>query len=179
MLDDNEHQGLESFEATLEGHLDDGSPVYSGTWKVPKDDDDPRYFVMVEFIAGKTWVYWGTSALKATLDVLEWPRVYRELTEIQENGFKRMIAHGALDINYGRKKIVGPDRYQQRKLGALEASLQTAQQRVTKKVEALDGQRGKVQESVSKGHGKCLEQRQHVLVRMEHELKTPRTTKLI
>jgi len=31
MLDDNEHQGLESFEATPEGTLDDGSQVYSGS----------------------------------------------------------------------------------------------------------------------------------------------------
>ncbi len=171
MLDDNEHQGLESFEATLAGTLDDGSQVYSGTWKTPKDDDDPRHFVIVEPKEGKTLVYWGTPALKAALDVLEWPRVYRERTEIQENSFKRMIAHGALDINYGRKKIIGPDRHQQRKREALEASVHTAQQRVSKKVEALDEQRAKVQESESKGHGKRLEQRQHALGRVEQEVK--------
>ncbi len=169
MLDDNEHQGLESFEATREGTLDDGSQVYSGTWTVPKDDDDPRHFVIVEPKAGKTLVYWGTPALKAALDVLEWPRVYRERTERQENSFKRMIAHGALDINYGRKKIVGPDRHQQRKRETLEASLQTAQQRVTKKVEALDEQQAKVQESEAQGHGKRLEQRQHALGRVKQE----------
>jgi len=171
MLDDNEHQGLDSFEATLEGTLDDGSQVYSGTWKVPKDDDDPRHFVIVEPKDGKTLVYWGTPALQAALDVLEWPRVYRERTEIQENSFKRMIAHGALDINYGRKKIVGPDRHQQRKRETLEASLQTAQQRVNKKVEALDEQQAKVHESEVKGHGTRLEQRQRALVRVEQELK--------
>ena len=33
MFDDNEHQGLDSFEATLEGTLDDGSQVYSGNQK--------------------------------------------------------------------------------------------------------------------------------------------------
>jgi hypothetical protein len=171
MLDDNEHHGLDSFEATFEGALDDGSQVYSGTWKGAKDDDDPRHFAIVEPKAGKTLVYWGTPALKAALDVLEWPRVYRERTEIQENSFKRMIAHGALDINYGRKKIVGADRHQQRKREALEAAWQTAQQRVAKKVEALDEQRAKVQESEAKGHGKRLEQRQHALVRVEQELK--------
>jgi hypothetical protein len=171
MLDDNEHQGLDSFEATLAGTLDDGSEVYSGTWKVAKEDDDPRHFVIVKPQEGKTLVYWGTPALKTALDIIEWPKVYRERTEIQENSFKRMIAHGALDINYGRKKIVGPDRHQQRKYEVLEASLQTAQQRVIKKVEALDEQRAKVQESEAKGHGKRLEQRQHALVRVEQELK--------
>src|SRR5688572_33326004 len=39
MLDDTEHQGLDSFEATLAGTLDDGSQVYSGVWKAPKADD--------------------------------------------------------------------------------------------------------------------------------------------
>ncbi len=102
---------------------------------------------------------------------MEWPRVYRERTEMQENSCKRIIAHGALDINYGRKKIVGPDRHQQRKCEALEAAMHTAQQRVTKKVEALDEQQAKVQESEAKGHGKRLEQRQHAFVRVEQELK--------
>jgi hypothetical protein len=171
MLDDNEHQGLESFATTLEGTLDDSSQVYSGTWKVAKDNDDPRHFVLVESQAGKTLVYWGTPALKAALDVMQWPQVYRERTEIQENSFKRMMAHGALDINYGRKKIVGPDRHQQRQRETLEASWQTAQQRVTKQVEALDEQQAKVQESEAKGHGKRLEQRQHALGRVEQALK--------
>jgi hypothetical protein len=31
--------------------------------------------------------------------------VYRNRAEIQENNIKRMIAHGALNINYGIKKI--------------------------------------------------------------------------
>ena len=33
MLDDNEHQGLESFEATEVDTLEDGTKVYSGPWK--------------------------------------------------------------------------------------------------------------------------------------------------
>jgi hypothetical protein len=171
MLDDNEHQGLDSFEATLKGTLDDGCRLYSGTWKTPKDVDDPRHFVIVEPHEGKTLVYWGTPVLKAALDGLEWPRVYRERTEIQENSFKRMIAHGALDINYGRKKIVGPDRHQHRQRETLEASWQTAQQRVTQKIKALDEQQAKVQESEAKGHGKRLAQRQHALGRVQQELK--------
>jgi len=171
MLDDNEHQGLESFNATCEGTLDDGSQVYSGRWKQPKEADDPRHLVIVEPQEGKTLVYWGTPALKTALDVLEWPRVYRNRTEIQENSFKRMIDHGALDINYGRKKIVGPDRHQQRKRTEMETSLETAQQRVNKKVEALHEQQAKVEESESKGHGKRLQQRQQALGRAQQELQ--------
>lgn len=97
--------------------------------------------------------------------------MYRDRTEIQENRFKRMIAHGTLDINYGRKKIVGPDRQQQRKRDELKASLDKAQQRVTKKGEALGEQQDKVEESKSKGHGKRLEQRQHALGRVQQELQ--------
>lgn len=52
LLDDNEPHGLESFEATPEGLLDDGSQVYSGSWKAPKDDD-PRLLVMVVPKEGK------------------------------------------------------------------------------------------------------------------------------
>ena len=171
MLDDNEHHGLDSFEATFADTLDDGSQVYSGTWKTPKHEDDPRHFVIVEPQEGKTLVYWGTPKLKAALEVSEWPRVYRERTEIQENSFKRMIDHGALDINYGRKKVVGPDRHQQRKREQLEASVETAQQRVAKKVDALHEQQAKVEESKANGHGKRLEQRQQALERVEQELE--------
>lgn len=171
MLDDNEHHGLESFEATLAGTLDDGSQVYSGTWKAPKDDDDPRHFVIVEPQEGKTLVYWGTPKLQAALEATAWPRVYRERTEIQENSFKRMIAHGALETNYGRKKIVGPDRHQQRQREDLEASVATAQQRLGKKVEALQEHQAKVEESTSKGHGKRLEQRQQAWVKGQQGLQ--------
>src|SRR2546428_8310991 len=163
-LDDNEHHGLESFAATPEGTLDDGSQVYSGSWKASKDDD-PRFFVIVVPKEGKLLVYWGTPQLKAIVEVSKWPQLYRERTEIQENSFKRMIDHGALETNYGRKKIVGPDRHQQRKRESLAASLETAQQRVDKKVEALHEQLAKVEESTSKGHSKRLEQRQQALLR--------------
>ena len=171
MLDDNEPHGLASFEATSEGPLDDGSQVYSGSWKAPKDDDDPRLFVIVVPTEGKTLVYWGTPKLKATVEVREWPQLYRERTERQENSFKRMIDHGALETNYGRKKIAGPDRHQQRKREDFEASLATAQRRVANKVEALQAQQAKVTESKSKGHGTRLEQRQQARLRGEQELE--------
>src|SRR6516225_4091830 len=136
MLDDNEHQGLVSFEATLEETRKDGTKVYSGPWKIPRADD-PRHFVIVEPVEGKTLVYWGTPRVKATMELTTWPQVYRERSEIQENSFKRMIDHGALNTNYGRKKIVTVDRHQQRAREQLEQSLAPAQKRVTKQADAI------------------------------------------
>lgn len=72
-------------------------------------------------------VYWGTPKVKDALETSQWPRVYRERNEIQEHSFKRMNDHGALKINYGRKKIVGPDRHQQRQREQLEQSLTDSQ----------------------------------------------------
>ena len=93
----------------------------------------------------------------------EWPRGYRARNEIQENSFKRMIDHGALHTNYGRQRIVGPDRHQQRAREHLEQSLAAAQQRVVKKAEAVKAKQDQVAESESKGHGTRLEQRQRAL----------------
>ena len=132
MLDDNEHQGLASFEATEVSTLEDGTRVYSGPWKVPRADD-PRHVVMVEPAEGKTLVYWATPKVKGALAVSEWPRVYRARNERQEHSFKRMIDHGALDTNYGRKKIAGPDRHQQRAREKLDQSLETAHKRIDEK----------------------------------------------
>jgi hypothetical protein len=170
MLDDNEHAGLESFEATLVDTLDDGTRVYSGPWQEPRADD-PRHFVIVAPPEGKTLVYWGTPQVKEALETRQWPRVYRERNERQERSFKGMKDHGALDINYGRKKVVGPDRHQQRKREKLEQSLEAAHQRVDKKSAALKAQQDKVAESERKGHGPRLEQRQRALVVMDKELK--------
>jgi len=126
---------------------------------------------MVEPTADKTLVYWGTPKVKEALDVSEWPRVYRERNAIQELSFKSMLAHGGLEINDGRKTILGPDRHHQRKQEHLEASLETAHERVNKKEEALKSQQAKVAASEAKGHGRRLEQRQGKLVTVEHELK--------
>ena len=64
MLDDNEHVGRGSFEATEVATLDDGTKVYSGPWKACRHDD-PRHFVIVEPTEGKTLVYWGTPKVEA------------------------------------------------------------------------------------------------------------------
>jgi hypothetical protein len=170
MLDDNEHAGLESFEATEVDTLEDGTGIYSGRWKASRPDD-PRHFVIVAPAEGKTLVYWGTPQVENALEASEWPRVYRERNEIQELSFKRMIAHGGLDINYGRKTILGPDRHHQRQQAQLVQVLETAHKRVAKTAEAVTAQQDKVAESEAKGHGKRLEQRQRTLGTLERELK--------
>jgi hypothetical protein len=170
MLDDNEHQGLESFEATRVDTLDDGTRVYRGSWKVTRPDD-PRHFVLVVPTEGKTLVYWGTPKVQDALQAPEWPRVYRERNERQENSFKRMIDHGALQTNYGRQKIVGPDRHQPRAKEQLDQLRRAAKRRLDKKAEARKTQQAKVAESASKGHGKRLEPRQRALSGLEKELQ--------
>jgi hypothetical protein len=159
MLDDNEHQGLDSFEATQVDTLADGTRVYSGPWKVSRPDD-PRRFVLVKPPGGKTLVYWATPKVEAVLEATEWPRVYRARNELQEQSFKRMIDHGALDINYGRKRIVGPDRHQPRARAKLNQALAATQKRVAQKTETLKTKLAQVAESALQGHGKRLEQRQ-------------------
>jgi hypothetical protein len=170
MLDDNEHQGLESFAATAVGPLDAGTQVYSGPWKVPRPDD-PRQCVMVEPPKGKTLLYWGTPKVQATLAATEWPTVYRERSEMQEHSFKRMLDHGALNTNYGRKKISGPDRHQQREQEKRDQALVAAQKRLEKKAEEVRAQQAKVVEAEHKGHGKRLEQRQRAVAVVAKERK--------
>lgn len=108
-------------------------------------------------------VYWGTPRVKATVEPITWPQVYRVRSERQENSFKRMIDHGALNTNYGRKKLIGADRHQQRVREHLDQALEAAQKRVEKQSQKVKTQQAKVVESASKGHGKRLEQRQHTL----------------
>jgi len=144
--------------------------VFCGVWQVPRPDD-PRFFVIVEPPTGKTLVYWGTPRRRDTWAPLEWPRVYRERNEIQENSFKRMIDHGALSINYGRKTIVGADRHQQRARSKLEQALEGAQQRIERKAQELEAQQDKVAESEQRGHGKRLEQRQQALAKWQAEVQ--------
>ena len=82
MLDDNEPHGVESFQATEVGPLDDGTRLYEGPWKVTREDDD-RHFVIVEPQDRKPLVYWGSPQVKAEAEA--WPEIYRARTELQEN----------------------------------------------------------------------------------------------
>src|SRR5207248_10348340 len=133
--------------------------------------EDPRHLVIVEPAEGKTLVSWGTPQVKAALEPTAWPQVSQARSEIQENSFKRMMDHGALNTNYGRKKIVAPDRPQHRQKEQLDQALEAAQQRVDKKAEALKRQQAKVAESEAKGHGKRLEQRQRTCAVLDKALK--------
>ena len=132
--------------------------------------------MIVQPAAGKTLVYWGTPQVQDALEAQEWPRVYRERNEIQEHRFKDMIDHGALNINYGRKKILGADRHHQRQQAPLAQSLETARKRVDKTTAALQAQQDKVAESASKGHGKRLEQRRRTLLTLEQACKEAQAT---
>jgi hypothetical protein len=170
MLDDNEHHGLESFEATPVTTLDDGTRFYEGPWKVARKDDT-RHFVIVEPQESKTLVYWGNAKVKAELEAGQWPEVYRARTELQENAFKRMIEHGALDINVGRKTLLGPDRHQQRAEAKVHEALDTARHRVAKRRLELEAKREQVAQSEAQGHGKRLEQRQRAASELEDKLR--------
>jgi len=172
MLNENEHKGLSSFDTTRLGTDEEGSPVYRGTWKEPRPED-PRCFVLVESIE-RILVYWGTPRLEKSVEPIQWPRLYRQRTEIQENRFKRMIDHGALNTNYGRKKQIGPDRHQQRAQEKLQKALVGAQVKVDKKEDRVQRQHAKVTESTRKGHTTRLHQRQRTLAVEEEALKTAR-----
>jgi hypothetical protein len=169
MLDRNEYDGLSSWSVTRIGTLGDGSPVYEGKWAKDREND-PRHFVLVE-TADRVLPYWGTSKVKEVLSPIEWPEVYRERTEIQEYRFKEMKAHGALDVNYGAKKITGPDRHQQRACEGLTEAKEKVQHKVSRQEQLLRDQEAKVAESQEKGHTKRLEQRQCRLGQVQEKLK--------
>jgi hypothetical protein len=109
--------------------------------------------------------------VKAELEAGQWPAVYRARTELQENAFKRMIEHGALDINVGRKTILGPDRHQQRAEAKVREALETARHRVANRRLELEVKREQVSQSQSRGHGKRLEQRQRAASELEEKLR--------
>lgn len=169
MLDKNEYQDLSSWETTRIGTLADDSVVYTGEWKEPREDD-PRQFVLVE-TPERVLAYWGTSKVGEHFDPLQWPLLYRQRSEIQENSFRRMIAHGALNVNYGTKTVLGPDRHQQRAKEKLTAQVQAVEKKIDKKAQLLSVQQEKVTESVTKGHGTRLQQRQQRLGVVQEELK--------
>ncbi len=169
MRNTNEYRDLSDWDTEVAGQLEDGRTVYQGQWREPRDKD-PRHFVMVES-PERLLVYWGTPNVAEAFDALEWPGLSAQRTEVQENSFKRMIAHGALNVNYGTKKIVGPDRHQQRAQEAVDKKLTGVQARRAHKVAQLSDQQEKVKESVEKGHGTRLAQRQRRQGLMENEVE--------
>ena len=69
MLDKNEYQDLSSWETTRIGTLADGSVVYTGQWKEPREDD-PRQFVLID-TPQRVLAYWGTSKVGEHFDPLQ------------------------------------------------------------------------------------------------------------
>jgi hypothetical protein len=81
-----------------------------------------------------------------------------------------MIDHGALNINVGRKTILGPDRPQQRAEAKVREALEAAQHRVEKRRVALEAKREQVSQSQARGHSQRLEQRQRAASELEDKL---------
>lgn len=169
MLDKNEYQDLSSWETLRLGTLADGSVVYEGQWKEAREDD-PREFVLVD-TTERVLAYWGTPKVREYFDPLEWPQLYRQRSELQENSFRRMIAHGALNVNYGTKTVMGPDRHQQRAKEKVTERVHAVEKRIEKKEQLVSVHQEKVTESVTKGHGQRLQQRQQRLGIVQEELK--------
>jgi hypothetical protein len=169
MLDNNEYKELSDWNAELIGELEDGSLVYFGEWARPREND-PRKFAIVKK-EDRLLPYWGTPALAEAAEPLQWPKIYSQRAEVQENCFKRMIDHGALNINYGIKKIEGPDRHGERAVKKLEDKASKSLEKYEKKEQAAAIQREKVKESEENNHGKRLDQRRRRLIEMEKEVK--------
>jgi hypothetical protein len=81
-----------------------------------------------------------------------------------------MIDHGGLDINVGRKTVLGADRHQQRAEAKVREALETARHRVETRRLELEAKREPVSQSQARGHGKRLEQRQRAAAELEDQL---------
>ena len=169
MLDSNEYDGLSSFETIKIGTLENGNSVYEGKWKISKEND-PRIFVIIEE-EGRILPFWGTSRVKEGIPLIEWPKTYRDRSEIQEKSFRRMINHGGLNINYGIKKIMGIDRHQQRQFELIDEKLLNVRKKITKKETEIDNQMKMIEDSKSKGQVKRLVQRQNALEKKQEKLE--------
>ena len=169
MLDKNEYDDFESFLYEL--IVDEEYPIYRAKWKSKeKQEKDPRHFVLMKK-DGKVLAYWGTSRFKEKIKEQDWPKLYSNRNEVQENGFKRMIANCALNTNYGIKKIEGPDRHQERRKEKLKEKREKASVRWEKIKGEIEQQKEKVEESQKKEHGNRLKQRQTKLTKLEYEEK--------
>ncbi len=176
MLDNNEYTDLSDWDTEYVGTLDDDSEVYSGRWSEEKKNkvDDPRIFVLVvkeKNEEKKLLPFWGTPAVAEKVPYIDWPGLYSQRTEIQENSFRRMKEHGALTTNFGTKKIESEDRHHGRKVEKLTDQLENIDERIDKKKEKIEDQEKKVRESEEKGHGKRLEQRENLLAVMKADYK--------
>jgi len=168
MLDKNEYKGLSDWKVESVLELDGGAKAHSGPWKDP--DGDPRHFVVVEE-KDRLLPFWGTPRAKELAEPSQWPSLYSRRAEVQENSFKRMIEHGALNVNFGIKKVESEDRHQERRRSELKKRSKAVAEKIDGKSEAVGLQAEKVRESREKEHGKRLSQRERKLEKTEDELK--------
>jgi hypothetical protein len=172
MLDRNQYKALSDWDCKFVGEIEGFGRVYSGQWSDQKRrSDDPRHFVVLKTKDQRLLPYWGTSKVKDIINPLDWPATYAERTEIQENSFKRMKSHGALEINYGIKKIFGEDRHQKRAQEKLEDSRTCIDNKVKKKEAEITTLLEKIKESEENGHTTRLVQRQNRLLVISDDLK--------
>lgn len=172
LLDANQYSGLESFSKKFSKQLPDGSVLYKATWDYWRDD--PRYFVVVEQ-PDRTLVYWYTkSVARQRLTAQQIVTLYRNRGGIQENGFKQMIKHGALNTNFGNKKVWGPDRTHQRKIDRLDKKIAKLVSKERKIQQLICIQEDKIRQSRQKQHPKLLvirEQKLTQLLRQQNEIQ--------
>ena len=169
MLDSNEYNGLLDFETKVLGKLEDGSMIYEGVWRNEmKRENDSRIFVLVEK-KEQILVYWGNKTFKESLSPLKWPETYCARTEVQENSFKRMIAHGKLKVNFGTKRIMVPDRHQERKRKKLQKKIESREKKLKRKKELIEKQTQKINKSEEKGRDKLLLKQKNTLNKLENE----------
>jgi cell division protein FtsB len=165
LLDANEYKGLESFHRRYAGKLDDGTIIYKASWKNGHPDDPRVFFIAQE--PQRTLVYWSTPQIAEQLTGKQTITIYRNRTEIQENSIKKMIAHCALDTNYGIKKIATEDRSHQRKAYEIDSKLGKVMIREQKLVQNVSAQNQKIQDAENKNHLKLLEKRQTKLAKLQ------------
>jgi len=172
MLDSNQYKSLSDWDCEFVGTTEESGKIYHGQWSDEKRRaEDPRHFVILETKEERLLPYWGTSKINEMIDPLEWPATYAERTEIQENSFKRMKSHGALEVNYGVKKILVEDRHQKRVKEKLEDRRTNIDEKVRNKEAAIITQMEKIKESEEKGHTTRLQQREDRLLRIKADLQ--------
>lgn len=167
LLDANEYKGMESFNKKYAGKLDDGTKLYRGFWE-PARKKDPRYFIIAQE-QERCLVYWCTVDIAKQFTAQQIVTFYRKRAEIQENSIKRMIAHGALNTNYGTKKVWSLDRSHHRKMDKLEAKTEKLCVKRSKLEQQEEEQMLKIQESIEKNHDSRFETRMARLRKMEDQ----------
>lgn len=163
LLSANDYKGFDDFKKHFCKELEDGTSLYKADWKELREDDPRKFVLAYEQEEKKLIVYWSTPKIAKKLTAEQIVDVYRKRTEVQENTFKHMKAHGALEVNYGRKTISGQDRSQQRKLEKIEKKLKRGKIRLQKINDNIEKQGRKIVHATEKNLQKLLNIRKNKL----------------